>query len=276
MTFTCCSSDSPIFFMTIGIITSDLGMLSLFEVLHHSHHRYIIYYDRNHAFWSDHSQSLTHSYVQAGIHYLDAMCDHIIIPPIFEMLTTHPKVLPLYRSYIHNAFQSSKIGKIWRVGDHYEISQINSLFPQLATSHQLTEHQSHTKWFHHPMARWTVHTPLWKYLYETLPHRSRLIHNLIKTDLRKLSDAGVDTVIPLNYAYLHRSKSIMSYLWSKTQRHGWWSIQHIRNQMKIATSDHYTVEVHHKGPIHHLHTGKWLGFLSCGNPENIVWVDLWW
>jgi hypothetical protein len=85
------------------------------------------------------------------------------------------------------------------------------LFESFAQSYTLTDNQKNTKKFQQPWARWTKEVQMWKYFLTTLSYSNPLVNRAIKHDLRYFKDAGVDTIIPLNYGYFNYQNTIVKF-----------------------------------------------------------------
>lgn len=119
----------------------------------------------------------------------------------------------MFQEYLINyCFTYSLVGKIGCVGDRSDIQVAQPLLEKIAATYTLTDNQKNIKKFQQPFARWMKEVPLWKYFLTTLSYSDPMANKVVKFDLRYLKDAGVDTIIPLNYGFFNYQKTITKFL----------------------------------------------------------------
>jgi len=82
----------------------------------------------------------------------------------------------------------------------------------------LTENQLSTKPFHSPFAYRCKDVRMWKYFLRSLQPREYMVNKVVKFDLKYFSDAMVDTIVPLNYAFFAFEKTIQRFFNPKKQK----------------------------------------------------------
>lgn len=188
--------------MTIGIIASGSDMLTITKFLSTYDHEYIVYLDDLLRPYGDKPATLVQAVIADGIAVLEKRgVDRIILPPVRELaFRTHDKVLPLFQTYLTDyCFAYSLVGKIGAIGDRSDLQIAQPLFESIATTYTLTDKQKNTKKFLTPLRRRLKETPLRKYFLTVLSYSDMMANRIVKFDLRYFKDAGVDTLIPLNY-----------------------------------------------------------------------------
>ncbi|HMY81070.1 MAG TPA: hypothetical protein PLW93_01985 [Candidatus Absconditabacterales bacterium] len=135
--------------------------------------------------------------------------DGIVVPPIYELAWDHIKLsliskrtlYPVFTPYIlGHILPYSKVGKIGVIGYRSHIDQLRGYRDKLKELYQPSAKQLHNKHFQLNFPLYPIATNHRQHLYE-LPRRW-FIRKLIKTDLKKLRDYAVDTIIPLDRGYL--------------------------------------------------------------------------
>jgi hypothetical protein len=118
----------------------------------------------------------------------------------------------LFQNYVLDyCLTHSLVGKIWLMWDWSDTQVAQPLFESFAQGYTLTDNQKNTKKFQQPWARWTKEVQMWKYFLTTLSYSDPLVNRTVKHDLRYFKDAGVDTIIPLNYGYFNYQNTIVKF-----------------------------------------------------------------
>jgi hypothetical protein len=104
-----------------------------------------------------------------------------------------------------------------------------------------------------------------------------MMHNVVKDDLRYFTDAGVDTLIPLNYGYFAYDVTIAKFFRSKKCR--WHRIEKLSQVFASLTNeyeqDRYAVTILHTGTMEHLKAEKkWMWLLQRGKEIIVNILDV--
>jgi hypothetical protein len=152
-------------------------------------------------------------------------CDYVIVPPIYEEEAKAKAkaktfgVIDLRTQYVRKfVLPYSVVGKIGLLGYPHHQEQLKSQWNQIIWDHILSVNQAKNKHFQTWFPLYTLDTSHWSILYDL--SRSRFVNKLIKTDLKKLKDFAVDTVLPLERGYLKHGKVIKQTFHSKVRWHG--------------------------------------------------------
>ena len=112
----------------------------------------------------------------------------------------------------------------------------------------LTENQRGIKKFHFPFVWRGKEVRLWRFLLEHLSWSNPLVNTLIKNDLKYFKNAGVDTLIPMNYSYFLVQKTIQHvFNFNKTRFHTIEKLETIFQKLVIVKSSDYKVSIFHTG-----------------------------
>ena len=113
-----------------------------------------------------------------------------------------------------------------------------------------------------------------KHFLVSLGRKNWMMHNVVKNDLNFFTDAGVDTLIPLNYGYFAYDVTISKFFRTKKcNRHRIEKIAAIFATLtKEYEKDTYSVTISHTGTLAHLQAEKkWMWMLQKG--KNVV-IDI--
>ncbi len=276
--------------MKIWIITSWSENLTLFKFLAKYDHEYIVYYDFFHWPYGDKTFDQALACVKDWIEYLTKQgMDYIILPPVYELALLDSKIktlkdskiLPLFTTYLlEYCFKYSLVGKLGIVWDFADVEMAQTLISNVEKKYVLAENQKSIKKFHHPFVYWKKETSLWKYYLTSLSYSNILVNKIIKFDLRYFKDAMTDTVIPLNYWYLHYQTTITKFLNLKKIRfHGLEKLETIfqwlvmSNEWRVKNT--YSVKIVYTGNCEFLKREKrliWL--LQRGKTVDIEWKEI--
>lgn len=200
--------------MKIGVVASGTDMLSIFKFLHKYDHEYIVYFDDLLRPYGDKPATLIQAVIADAIQVLrDRGCEQIILPPVRELAFREQKnILPLFQTYVlEYCFHHSLVGKIGLMGDWSDTQVAQSLFESFAQNYPLTDNQKNTAKMQQPFARRVKEVQMWKYFLTTISYSDPLVNRVVKHDLRYFKDAGVDTIIPLNYGYFNYQTTIAKF-----------------------------------------------------------------
>jgi hypothetical protein len=210
--------------MTIGIITSSISDFYLLRILRETNLPFHIRYDQEWGDRGDKEEGYVRQRVEIGMQWLiDAGVTQIVLPPMRELHyradTTYGQyVMPLFYLYVTMVcLPASRVGKIWLLGEYSDCVQ-QDLIRTVCTYHMCTQVQSVVSAFHQPMSLRCIQVSMWKHFLTTLWFRDRMMHNVVKHDMHALLDAGVDTVIPLQYGYFAYETTIAKMIRTKKCR----------------------------------------------------------
>jgi len=246
--------------MKIWIIIDQWSSLYSWLRMGHTDHKYVIYRDQLHQY-SSHT-TLTHycQVMKQGIDYLITQwVDHILCPPMIEAYyhKSHPQILPLFQKYCLQALQYSIVGKIWFMGSLNQCEMINMLRWDVSQTHTPTPRQVSNRHYHTDLPFWT--SPDLHLTHRLLDHKPDhpIINHQIKSLLKPLKDAAVDTMIWLDRAYracdvsiTHHSRQITRYRRDILQTI-WDQLVNVK-----SSEETYSVQIHHTGTINLLKSNK--------------------
>lgn len=201
--------------MKLWIITSGAENLTLFKFLSQYDHEYIIYYDDLLFPYGDKPAAVVQAVIADAILVLEKRgIDRIILSPVRELVfRQHPKVFPLFQTYLKTyCFASSLVGKMGAIGDWSDMQVAQPLLETFVSEYVLKDNQKKIKKFQTPFKRWIKETSLRKYFLSGLSYSDPLVNKIVKFDLRYFKDAGIDTLIPLNYGYFNYQNTITKFL----------------------------------------------------------------
>ena len=205
--------------MNLGIISSWIDTLALFQFLTRYDNEYLIYCDQtNFPYWEKSLDFTLNSIEKAGEFLIKKWAEVVIVDPVYELALKYSdkklsfKVLPLFQEYLQEyAFKHSLVGKIWILSDFWSSSNIQNLCEKEEKNYKPTDEQKLIKKFSYPFhyrvksasSRTTNINDLWV-------HNPYLIRTM-KNDLRYFKDAYVDTILPMHYHYFRMQRAIKSF-----------------------------------------------------------------
>jgi hypothetical protein len=209
---------------------------------------------------------------------------HFILPPTLELSLFHNNstfnILPLFNNYLIYCLNYSLVGKIWFIWWYSDISQIESLFETMNKKYILTENQNNTKKF--KLSKRTKDTSMRWYFARLFSPRHMMINKVIKTDLRYLKDANVDTIVPLDYSYFNYQKTINSFFNQKKHKFHkrdvlqkiFTNIIHDQKQ-PLITYNSTLITIYYTWSLHQISENKkWERLLSQGKQQNIEYKKI--
>lgn len=267
--------------MKIWILTSSPDNLYLFHFLHEYNFSYHIWYDQEWWHRGDKTPEFVQKRIEWGLDHLIAQwVDKCILPPSRELVFLSTEkyknyVFPLFSDYIsQQVLPWSRIGKIGLVGDWSDLQWANQdALKKLCANYTLNDKQQNIKWFHQPLAYWSKQTPLRKHFLVSLGRKDRMMHNVVKHDLRYFTDAWVDTLIPLNYGYFAYDVTIAKFFLKKKCR--WHGIKKLATVFASLVKEYkqtdYAVSISHTGTLAQLQAEKkWMWLLEKGKSVEII------
>ena len=205
--------------MNIGIVSSGVDTLALFQFLTRYDNEYFVYCDQEwFPYWEKSLDFVLDRIEKAGEFLTKKWAEVIILDPVYELALKYSnkklsfKVLPLFEKYLHDcAFKHSLVGKIWILSDFWSTWIIQKFLEDEEKNYKPTDEQKSIKKFSYPFhyrvksaSSWTANiNDLWV-------HNTYLIRTM-KNDLRYFKDAYVDTVLSMNYHYFRMQRAIKSF-----------------------------------------------------------------
>ncbi|HCB51194.1 TPA: hypothetical protein DEP21_01235 [Patescibacteria group bacterium] len=179
--------------------------------------------------------------------------DFVLVPPIVELMMQDEKqIFPLFTKYVKDCcLPYSLVGKLGFMGDWLDLQLGQKQLEKLTSDYVLTDNQRGIRKFNFPFVWRGKEVRNWKYLLDTLSWSAPLVNTLVKNDVRYFKDAGVDTLIPMNYGYFHVEKTLMKTVNFKKMRfHGSKKLEEIFVSIvddKSRSKDIYGVDVYCTG-----------------------------
>lgn len=205
--------------MNIGVISSWVDTLALFQFLARYDHKYIVYCDQEYfPYWEKSLDFVLNRIENIWKILKEKWADVIIIDPIYELALKYGKkniwldILPLFQRYLHEyAFKYSLVGKIWILSDFWSVKNVQSFFEMEEKYYEPTDEQKSIKKFNYPFHYWVKSMSSWtRNINDLWVHNPFLIRTM-KNDLRYFKDAYVDTILPMHYNYFYMQRSIKSF-----------------------------------------------------------------
>ena len=214
--------------MKIGIVSSWIDTLSLFQFLMRYDNEYLIFCDQtNFPYWEK-----SFDYVLSNIEnicdfLIKQWVDVIVMDPIYELSFKYLvnkdwfKILPLFQKYLHEyAFRYSLVGKIWIISDFWSFWNVQKLLENEEKDYILTEEQKSVKIFSYPFHYRVKSAGSWVMNINDLWVHNPYLIRTMKNDLRYFKDAYVDTILPMHFHYFRMQRSIKSFFnFHKTRFH---------------------------------------------------------
>jgi len=207
--------------MRLWIYTSGGEAFPLFNFLKRHNHDVVLYVDRNvrpiDDKWAEYRWERMELFFDA---MKDKKVDVVIVPPMVECTVMNGeydpsvKVLPLFTTYLENsAFKHSLVGKIGLLAEPVDFAACQSVIETIAAKSEYRP----TKW----RSRRVKQVPLWKYYLTHLSVKDWMVRKTIKTDLRYMKNAAVDTLIPTSWAHFWYQAMIKHMVsWKHMRFHG--------------------------------------------------------
>lgn len=269
-------------FMKIWIVTDGLNMIPLFEFLNKYEFDYQIYWDWNNFPYGDKDLDHVMDCVEKWIkNLLEKWVKYIVLPPIFELhFSQKYPILPLFSNYLSDeCLKYSIVWKIWFAWDWLETNNIDKYIKPILDAYELTPNQSKIKKFQNPFAIWKKEMTMWKYYLLKLWFRSWMVNRSLTHDLRYFKDAGVDTIVPLNYGYIAFDRIICKKLnFKKIRFHGIEKLSNVFDQIVQKyelKSDKYAVNLFMNWNVHILESEKkWTLLLTRGSKIQLQMIKI--
>lgn len=193
--------------MRIWIFSSGLENLSFLNLLKQYNVDIFLYINQHARPIEDKTFDFQQEYIDQGIDsLLKKNVDKIILPPVWELKYVEKDfVFPLFQNILAQSLKYSLMGKIWIIWNELDSVFLTEYLENL--DYKKTDIQKKTKNFqtfklHRKNVAW------WSYNLNFLSKRDRMLRKIIKTDLRCMFDASVDTIVPSTYAVYHFERLI--------------------------------------------------------------------
>ena len=206
--------------MKIGIISSWIDTLALFQILTHYDNEYFVYCDQEWFPYGEKSLDYVLKCIEkAGEFLTQKWAEVIIVDPIYELALKYSdkklwfKIMPLFEKYIHDyAFKYSLVGKIWILTDFWSSWNVQKFLENEEIHYEPSDEQKSVKKFSYPFHYWVKSASSWaENINDLWVHNPYLIRTM-KNDLRYFKDTYVDTILPMNYQYFRMQRAIKSFL----------------------------------------------------------------
>lgn len=256
--------------MKIGIISSWIDTLSVFEFLTRYDNEYLVYCDQtNFPYWEKSLDFVIDNIEKAWEFLVKKWGDVIIVDPIYELALKYSdkklwfKILPLFQEYLHEyAFKHSLVGKIWILSDFWSSSNAQNLCEKEAKIFEPTAEQKSIKKFSYPFHYWAKSASSWvANINDLWVHNPYLIRTM-KNDLRYFKDAYVDTILPMHYHYFRMQRAIKSFFnFHKIRFHDFFVVEECFSNLVEKSDWNYSVSVRINQPLEFITRNKQLMWL---------------
>ena len=243
--------------MKIGIISSWIETLSLFQFLTRYDHEYLVYCDQTNFPYREKSLEYALDCIQkAGESLTQKWAEVIIVDPVYELALKYSdkkiwfKILPLFQRYLHEyAFKHSLVGKIWILSDFWSCENVQEFFEKEEKNYTPTDEQKSIKKFSYPFHYRVKTASSWvSNISDLWVHNPYLIRTM-KNDLRYFKDAYVDTILPMHYQYFRMQRPIKSFFnFHKMRFHDFSVVEKCFNEL-AANQSEYSVALRTNQPF---------------------------
>ena len=256
--------------MKIGIISSWIDTLALFQFLNRYDNQYLVYCDQtNFPYWEKSLDFVLNNIEKVGEFLAQKWAELIIVDPVYELALKYLekklwfKVLPLFQEYLHEyAFKHSLVGKIWILSDFWSKWKVQELLEMEEKNYSLTDEQKSIKKFSYPFHYRVKSASSWAYNMNDLWVHNPYLIRTMKNDLRYFKDAYVDTILPMHYHYFRMQRAIKSFFnFHKIRFHDFSAIEESFNKLVEKSDWKYWVNVRINQPSEFLIRNKQLMWL---------------
>ena len=236
--------------MKIGIISSWIDTLALFQFFVRYDNEYLVYCDQtNFPYWEK-SLDYVSECIEKAVEFLTKKwAEIIVVDPIYELYLKHLdkkfKVLPLFQKYLHEyAFKHSLVGKFWILSDFWSFWKVQELFEKEEKDYKPTDEQKSIKIFSCPFHYWVKSTGSRVYNINDLWVHNPYLIRTMKNDLRYFKDAYVDTILPMHYHYFRMQRALKSFFnFHKIRIHDFSVIEECFNKLVEKSEWKYWVSI---------------------------------
>ncbi len=256
--------------MKIGIVSSGVDTLSLFQFLTCYDNEYLIYCDQtNFPYWEKSLDYALDCIEKAGEFLIKKWAEVIILDPVYELAFKYSdkkiwfKIMPLFEKYLHDyAFKYSLVGKIWILSDFWSSSSIQKFFEKEEKNYEPADEQKSIKKFSYPFHYRVKSASSWtENINDLWVHNPYLIRTM-KNDLRYFKDAYVDTILPMSYHYFRMQRAIKSFFnFHKIRFHDFSVVEECFTKLVEKSNWNYWVNVWINQPLKFLTRNKQLMWL---------------
>lgn len=256
--------------MKIGIVSSGVDTLSLFQFLTRYDNEYLIYCDQtNFPYWEKSLDYALDCIKKAGEFLIKKWAEVIILDPVYELAFKYSdkklwfKILPLFKTYLQEyAFKHSLVGKIWILSDFWSSSSIQKFFEKEEKNYEPTNEQKSIKKFRHPFIYRVKSASSWTANINNLWVHNPYLIRTMKNDLRYFKDAYVDTILPMHYHYFCMQRAIKSFFnFHKIRFHDFSVVEECFTKLVEKSNWNYWVNVWINQPLKFLTRNKQLMWL---------------
>ena len=238
--------------MKIGIISSWIDTLALFNFLARYDNEYLVYCDQINFPYSEKSLDYSLECIEkAGEFLVKKWAELIIVDPIYELALKNSnkkfwfKVMSLFQRYLQEyAFKYSLVGKMWILTDLWSNWKVQKLLENEEKWYDVTDDQKSIKKFSYPFHYWVKSASSWVMNINDLGVHNPYLIRTMKNDLRYFKDAYVDTILPMHYNYFCMQKSIKSFFnFHKIRFYDFSVVEECFNKLVTESSWKYWVSV---------------------------------
>ena len=253
--------------MKIGIISSGIDTLALFQFLMRYDNEYLVYCDQtNFPYWEKSLDFVLDNIEKAGEFLVRKWAEIVIVDPVYELALKYSnkklwfKVLPLFQKYLHEyAFKHSLVGKIWILSDFWSFWKVQELLEKEEKDYKPTDQQKSIKKFSYPFHYWVKSASSRVANTNDLGVHNPYLIRTMKNDLRYFKDAYVDTILPMHYHYFRMQRTIKSFFnFHKIRFHDFSVVEECFNNLIEKSDWKYGVNVWINQPSEFLTRNKQL------------------
>ena len=205
--------------MKIGIISSWIDTLALFQVFNRYDNEYFVYCDQTNFPYEEKSLSYVLDRIEEVGKFLKLKwAETIIVDPVYELALKYSgkdlwfEILPLFQSYLKDyAFKYSLVGKIGVLTDFPSSWIIQKFLEKEEKGYIPTDEQKDIKKFSYPFHYRVKIVNSWVANVNDLWIHNPYLIRTLKNNLRYFKDAYVDTVLLMHYSYFRMQKTINSF-----------------------------------------------------------------
>ena len=256
--------------MKIGIISSWIDTLALFNFLARYDNEYLVYLDQKNFPYSEKYIDYSLECIEkAGEFLVKKWAELIIVDPIYELALKNSnkkfwfKVMSLFQRYLQEyAFKYSLVGKMWILTDFWSNWKVQKLLENEEKWYDVTDDQKSIKKFSYPFHYWVKSASSWVMNINDLGVHNPYLIRTMKNDLRYFKDAYVDTILPMHYHYFCMQRAIKSFFnFNKIRFHDLSVVEECFNDLVEKSNWEYSVSIWINQPSEFLTRNKQLMWL---------------
>ncbi len=253
--------------MKIGIISSWIDTLALFNFLARYDNEYLVYLDQKNFPYSEKSLDYSLECIEkAGEFLVKKWAELIIVDPIYELALKDSnkkfwfKVMSLFQRYLQEyAFKYSLVGKIWILTDFWSNWKVQKLLENEEEWYNVTDDQKSIKKFSYPFHYWVKSASSWVMNINDLWVHNPYLIRTMKNDLRYFKNAYIDTILPMHYHYFRMQRAIKSFFnFNKIRFHDLSIVEECFNDLVEKSNWEYSVSIWINQPSEFLTRNKQL------------------